>query len=540
MSGCECDVRKLISQRASRLPNLMLFLSVLAFVLYALYFDNGPYSVYDDSFISFRYARNLAQGHGPVFNPGERVEGYTNFLWTALMAMAIALGTDVIVASKIAATAAGVATLWLTFRLGQQELGDRWSSTIAASMLAVTASFARYAVSGFETLLYGMLVLLGIYLYLRALRADTIPFAAGVVLALAGMTRPEGVMIYGVTTLHYAIVVWLRPDPAREWLAHVGGWLASFGMVYAPYFAWRYAYYGQLLPNTFYTKVGEPGLALFRRGLLYLRDMLLVNPQVVICIVLGLFWRGQRSTQMLLYGLINVYLIYILAIGGDDQAVFGPRFLIPLLPAIYILGIGGIMGLTSRLDYRGQRLLRAGFISALVCTFALWSSIERQGYLGLQNTMNRGWITLGHWLAIQAHPDDTLAADAAGIIPFYTNLYTIDMFGLNDLHIAHLDVTTGQGLAGHEKSDPAYILNRRPTYIAGWLDQDGQALYFHSGIPTVVDQLEDDYVLWAIVLMRLPVDDEASIVVNPVYTIDFYERGYIYGVFHRKSGSEVR
>ena len=40
----------------------------------------------DDAFISFRYARNLLEGHGLVFNPGERVEGYTNFLWVLELA----------------------------------------------------------------------------------------------------------------------------------------------------------------------------------------------------------------------------------------------------------------------------------------------------------------------------------------------------------------------------------------------------------------------------------------------------------------------
>ena len=43
-------------------------------------------SIFDDAFISFRYARNLLDGHGLVWNPGERVEGYTNFLWTILLA----------------------------------------------------------------------------------------------------------------------------------------------------------------------------------------------------------------------------------------------------------------------------------------------------------------------------------------------------------------------------------------------------------------------------------------------------------------------
>ena len=50
----------------------------------------------DDAFISFRYARNLALGHGLVFNVGESppVEGYTNFLWVLMLAAVETLGWD--------------------------------------------------------------------------------------------------------------------------------------------------------------------------------------------------------------------------------------------------------------------------------------------------------------------------------------------------------------------------------------------------------------------------------------------------------------
>jgi arabinofuranosyltransferase len=535
-------MKKYIWQWTPRLPSPMLVLSIVAFILYALYFDNGPYSIYDDSFISFRYARKLAHGHGLVFNPGERVEGYTNFLWTVLMAGAIGLGADVIAASKMVAMAAGAATLWLVFLLGRQELGDVWPGVLLAGMVAVTASFARYAVSGFEMLLFGMLILLSLYLYLRALRADRLPLTAAVALALVAMTRPEGMMVYGVLTLHYFILLWRSPAPGQVRLAYLGSWLAGFGLVYAPYFAWRYAYYGYLLPNTFYTKVGGPGLAQFGRGLRYLQEMLLlVSPQAVLCLALGIFWSGRRSSQILLYSLIGIYLSYLVVVGGDQQAFFGPRFLLPLWPLIYILGVGGTLGLAARLDRRRQRLLWTGVLGALVCIFSLWASLERQGYLGLQHTMHRGWITLGHWLAARAQSDDTLAVDAAGIIPFYTDLYTIDMFGLNDLHIAHLDMEIGQGLPGHEKFDPVYVLSRRPTYIAAWLDPNGHPLYFYSGPPSIAAQLETDYELWAVALMRLPVGgDETPVVIDPTYTSDLHERGYIYGLFRRKNRGQVK
>ena len=50
--------------------------------------------VSDDAFISFRYAENLVQGLGLVFNEGERVEGFTNFSWTLVTALAMRVGVD--------------------------------------------------------------------------------------------------------------------------------------------------------------------------------------------------------------------------------------------------------------------------------------------------------------------------------------------------------------------------------------------------------------------------------------------------------------
>ena len=53
--------------------------------------------IQDDAYISFIYARNWVEGHGLVFNPGEHVEGYTNFLWTVLMAIPIRIGLDPVI-----------------------------------------------------------------------------------------------------------------------------------------------------------------------------------------------------------------------------------------------------------------------------------------------------------------------------------------------------------------------------------------------------------------------------------------------------------
>src|SRR5262249_5654772 len=75
---------------------------------------------------------------------------------------------------------------------------------------------------------------------------------------------------------------------------------------------------------------------------------------------------------------------------------------------------------------------------------------------------------IGIWMRQNTPPDTLIATGIAGALPFYAERPVLDSLGLNDLHIAHLDVPTiGQGVAGAEKTDNAYVLSRRPAYIPG-------------------------------------------------------------------------
>src|SRR5439155_158429 len=82
-------------------------------VPHALYFD----FVSDDAYISFRYARNLAEHVQLVFNLGERVEGFTNFLWTVMLAGGIKLGVSPVVSSRFLGVVFAVGTLALLVRI---------------------------------------------------------------------------------------------------------------------------------------------------------------------------------------------------------------------------------------------------------------------------------------------------------------------------------------------------------------------------------------------------------------------------------------
>jgi arabinofuranosyltransferase len=77
------------------------------------------------------------------------------------------------------------------------------------------------------------------------------------------------------------------------------------------------------------------------------------------------------------------------------------------------------------------------------------------------------WRELGWWMHDHGAPGESIAASGAGAVAYYSDHETVDLLGLNDKHIAHMQsVDMGAGAAGHEKRDPAYVLDiRQPTYI---------------------------------------------------------------------------
>lgn len=114
-------------------------------------------------------------------------------------------------------------------------------------------------------------------------------------------------------------------------------------------------------------------------------------------------------------------------------------------------------------------LVRAG-ITALVLGIVLASSwigeygIYIRGFDAGQATRARE--TMGRWLKTNVPRGTLIAVDAAGQVPYFSDLPAIDMFGINDFHIGRLAVPTlGQGTPGHEKMDLVYVLTRQPEYV---------------------------------------------------------------------------
>jgi hypothetical protein len=432
--------------------------------------------VQEDAFISFRYAANLVDGLGLVYNPGERVEGYSNFLWTVLMAGGMALGADPVPLSRFAGLAFATILIALVYRVAWQEDRSRGVThgLVAAAFVAASPSIATEGVQGLETVFFALLVTAGTLLGIESRRTDTgtrLAVMSGLVLALASMTRPEGLGVLGLLLAGSCAFQISR----RRFAPHRSDLVtsAAFVALFAPYWLWRFAYYGYPFPNTFYAKTGG-GWRHVLRGLEYLRDFALGNPVLIVttlaCIVAVILTLSRRRDDPpradpfdLVAGTLLVgYLGYVAIVGGDFKATF--RFVIPVLP-LWALWLDRrlSLGLAGR-SIRARRAVVGLLLAAIVAGGAV------QVRPSLRWAADRTWdlerrTAAGLWLRAHARPGETLAIHSAGIIPYYSGLYTIDMWGLNDLHIGHREMPAmGSGLAGHEKTDPVYVFDREPTY----------------------------------------------------------------------------
>lgn len=423
----------------------------------------------DDAFISYRYAENWADGHGPVYNPGEYVEGYTTFLWVALLAVASWFEFPLDPVAKGLAVGFGLGSLVLLFRAHRIVPGlDPWASGLAAVVAGTSGIFTLWVNSGMEVAMTGFWLILAFMLHLRArtprpqsgveagqptqgLRYGDI-VGSSLACACAVMSRPDAALLPLILGLDW---LYLSARYRNRGVFIFGG---VFVAVYAPYFAWRFWYYGHLLPNTFYAKVGSSSDQLVR-GLRYLSNFAtpgLPIMALVLAALLGLAGIVRRYAGLHLAAFyLALHTVYVIAVGGDVMPAF--RFFSAVLPIGALLGAHAIAPQLQR----GPALVWA---VALVTLFNATLIQQHRTFTGGNVGRNGEWV--GRWLRAQAPPDTLLATNTAGSVPYFSKLRTIDTLGLNDETIAHREIPTmGKGSPGHEKGDGAYVLSLEPDLI---------------------------------------------------------------------------
>lgn len=436
--------------------------------------------VTDDAYISFRYARNLALSGELVFNLGERVEGYTNFLWTVLLALGIKLGVGPVAASRFLGVGFAIGTLAVVVRMSLRLAGERRSrwNVVAPLVLASMGAFACWCAGGLETQLFTFLVTLGFDLALGEVTLGK-GWASAVAFAFAAMTRPEGVLLFGLVAV-FRVLTNLQRERRLLPRKHELTWAAAFVGLFAPYFLWRWHYYGWFFPNTFYVKSsGASGT--WKLGAFYLRRFS-EDYGVHFLLLLVVFSRAARADERRrdvrrLAALVWLaYAAYVVKVGGDFMGLY--RFILPVVPLGAV-----VLAESARRFYTqlrpslgavvpalGLLLVGVGFVVGSVHT-----TREALTFVGADNGIDtpaylkkyaEERIPVGQWLAQYRQPDMLMTVGGAGVIPYYSEIPAFDVFGLVDATIAHDPRMTASNRPGHQKwGSDDYMLSRKPALV---------------------------------------------------------------------------
>lgn len=377
--------------------------------------------IQDDAYISFRYARNLADGLGLVWNAGEYVEGYTNFLWTLLLAPSFLLRVDVVVWSWTLSIACFAAVLWLLCHWPGADAITRFS---AASLVVSNYSLTSYATGGLETQLVTVGVVSSAWFLVSRL-----PIPAAIAAVAAVMARMDAVLMlmpfWLVATLSPQTVGGRTGDGRRTLLA---GLTLTGGPVCA-WLLWRHAYYGAWVPNTFLVKGGASPL----RGLIYVALFMfvygwLLPPAVAIATGRGrAIFRDVVSRSPAMSWAVALHLGYVILIGGDFMEF---RMIAPCAPFAALLLAEWMRGRLWLLII----LLALGPVGAPL----LLPPRPVESISGLER-MAADWSRDAELLKTILGDEGRgvrIALTPAGAIPFHTGLYAFDELGLNSREVA--------------------------------------------------------------------------------------------------------
>jgi hypothetical protein len=422
----------------------------------------------DDLFITLRYCDNQLAGLGAVYNPGERVEGYTHFLWFLLLTLGRSLSLPPEFLGRFLGLPFFLGSILLLYRLGRRLVAASrraWAVPVAAIGWAWTQDAQLYASGGLETAFFTFLLLLGFDLATQP-QSRRIE-AAGATFALATLTRPEGLLLSAVAMFGVAV---LRRRASAA-LHFAVPWL----LLCTPHLIFRLAYYGHWFPNTFYAKSAT--LPYWSQGLWYLWTWLYVYPVMAVVVVALVFvvWkrlRGDRSREpVLLAAALGLAGYFGVTRGGGDY-MFG-RFFLPFTPFLW-LSMEDLLASVRKPAHR--------VAVALIVCLSLWSAPAlravhlsggrywgdvadepRLGSLAAWERNRRRGRLIARCLE---NSDATVFIQGGQCVLGYYGRFPrgIEEHGLTDERIAHYPLTR-RSRPGHEKLMTAAEVFERPVHF---------------------------------------------------------------------------
>jgi hypothetical protein len=443
------------------------------------------FSLFDNAMISMRYAWNLAHGQGLVWNPGEWVEGYSNPLMTALMSMVALLFTrrSAVLVVQLLGIPTVLACAFVARRIAFALYQARSARDLFADLVFISTllyyPLSFWALMGVETGLLTLLLLLAVDLGLCWMvgHQSKMLYASAAIMGLAFLTRNEAMLLAG---LLFGLLLFANTVYNGDRIGSIT--VLKAGLIYSLFvilqIGFRWAYYGQLVSNTYVLKVAQIPLTLrINDGLLYSLGFLLNLLMPFTLSLLDVFLtRRQRSMYLFLIPLWLI--VYQAWIGGDIFSRW--RFLVPAVPFLFISSLAGIEKLTGRLagQTTSSSERKAAFMVLTVggILMANMPFLPEALFLNRPTEVRNNNYHVNVSIAITelTSPDASIGVLTAGVIPYYSGRHAIDFLGKTDPYIANLSPHLPLQFTwfkppaqlGYNKYDLDYSIKQlQPTYI---------------------------------------------------------------------------
>ncbi len=478
-----------------KLSFTLFFLIALLYLVYASiyiyhtsFISSGEryFVLFDDAMVSMRYAKNLAEGYGPVWNAGEPpVEGYTNPLWVIFMAafhLVPIPAAKISLAIQISGAIFLAVNLYFVYRIAQMVSDNFFVPLLATMLTAFYLPLNNWGLQGMEVSILTLLLTSSTWITLKNLKQKHFSFWPYLLLGVGTLVRIDMVVPYLVILGFLTIA---DPQNRKKNIVWGLGLLAAFLGSQTIFRLW---YYGEPLPNTYDLKMsGFPLVTRVKRGL-YVLLALIKQMNWVLCLIpftLLLFRRDR--TILLMFAIFGGQIAYSVYVGGDAWEHKGGsnRYIalaIPLFFTLFVYAVDQIfqaLAAKNELAHRcigwAANLAVVAFVLASMVNFNFLintRSLERWLLLRQPDFIeaNKEYIDIANELKKFSTPQTRIAVVTAGAIPYFSELPAIDLLGKNDPIIArqinHLPNNIADVRPGHMKWDYDYSIGElKPDVI---------------------------------------------------------------------------
>ncbi len=407
----------------------------------------------DDALISMRYSARLAEGRGLTWTDGSAVEGYSNLLWVLLTTGGMSVGLDGVAAVRLLGILSLICFVFCVLFTYRKRITREYM--IVLLFAVISAPLGVWAIGGLEQPLVAALLALSIPLIWRVIDKKEAGFAryftASIPLALLCITRPDGVIF----TFAALLVLLFSGNGRRSFL------LAVFPvLIVLAQLGFRLGYYGDYVPNTARIKM-RPSVHYSIGGVKYLiRGIFVLFPLSLFSAFATFKAVRKRHIRTLLPAAMALsWMMYLVLIGGDIFPAY--RHFVPLVILFTWICIEELPEIRRTL--RSVALFAVILLLFVVLQYADSRNREAREELWEWD----GQVTALVLKEAFTEQQPLLAVTAAGSLPYWSELPSLDMLGLNDRYLAlNQGNSVEHGLLGHNVCNPDYILERQPDIIS--------------------------------------------------------------------------